>query len=54
MLKATSSAVSGSPSWKVAPSTIVTVQVRPSSDTDQSVASSGTNSPAEVTEIGVS
>src|SRR5688572_7273674 len=54
MLNATSSAVSGSPSWKVAPSTIVNVQVRPSSDTSHDSASSGTYSPAEVTAIGVS
>jgi hypothetical protein len=46
--------VSGSPSWKVASSTIVIVQVSPSSETDQSLASSETNSPSEVTLIGVS
>ncbi len=49
IVNATSSAVSGSPSWKVAPSTIVIVQVRPSSDTSHDSASSGTYSPAEVT-----
>src|SRR5688500_16439593 len=53
MLYATSSAVSGSPSWNVAPSTIVMVQVSPSSETDHSDASSDTYSPAGVTEIGV-
>jgi hypothetical protein len=50
----TSSAVTGSPSWKTASSRIVIVQVRPSSDTDHSVASSGKNSPASLIPIGVS
>ena len=44
MLASTASASTGSPSWKVAPSRIVNVQVRPSSLVSQDSAMPGVNS----------